>query len=142
MKTPAWALTGWLAVAAVPFGLAAKALAQPPSGDQAAISLWTLAKTKAQTHRFSTLSYVPCPNRVALYLFADGSWVIENFRDEAVHVELDGATRTVAPAAGCSIGNPDRHDPGKVYRNVFTNTGFPKGCDSILAAAVAGDCGV
>ena len=37
------------------------------------------------------------PNRVALYLFADGSWVIENFRDEAADVELDGTTRTVAP---------------------------------------------
>ncbi len=37
------------------------------------------------------------PNRVALYLFADGSWVIENFRDEAVSVELDGTTRTVSP---------------------------------------------
>ncbi len=36
------------------------------------------------------------PHRVALYLFADGSWVIENFRDEAVEVELDGTTRTVA----------------------------------------------
>ena len=37
------------------------------------------------------------PNRVALYLFGDGSWVIENFRDEVVHVELDGAARTVSP---------------------------------------------
>ncbi len=37
------------------------------------------------------------PNRVALYLFADGSWVIENFADEAARVELDGTTRTVAP---------------------------------------------
>jgi len=37
------------------------------------------------------------PNRVAFYLFADGSWVIENFRDEAVDVNLDGTTRTVSP---------------------------------------------
>jgi hypothetical protein len=37
------------------------------------------------------------PNRVALYLFEDGSWVIENFNDEAVTVELDGQSRQVAP---------------------------------------------
>jgi len=37
------------------------------------------------------------PNRVALYLFADGSWVIENFRDEAITVDLDGQSRQVAP---------------------------------------------
>lgn len=30
------------------------------------------------------------PSRVALYLFADGSWVIENFNDEPVVVELAG----------------------------------------------------
>ena len=30
------------------------------------------------------------PNRVALYLFADGSWVVENFNDQPVQVELDG----------------------------------------------------
>jgi hypothetical protein len=27
---------------------------------------------------------------VALYLFDDGSWVIENFNDAAVQVKLDG----------------------------------------------------
>ena len=37
------------------------------------------------------------PNRVALYLFSDGSWGIENFRDDVVQVELDGTTRTVSP---------------------------------------------
>jgi hypothetical protein len=37
------------------------------------------------------------PGRVALYLFSDGSWVIENFRDDAVRVELDGTTQTVPP---------------------------------------------
>jgi hypothetical protein len=36
------------------------------------------------------------PNRVAFYPFADGSWVIENFNDEAVTVELDGESRQVA----------------------------------------------
>jgi len=30
------------------------------------------------------------PNKVALYLFADGSWVVENFNDEPVTAELDG----------------------------------------------------
>ena len=29
------------------------------------------------------------PNRVALYLFADGSWVVENFNDRPVQVELN-----------------------------------------------------
>jgi hypothetical protein len=37
------------------------------------------------------------PSRVAFYLFADGSSVIENFRNEAVDVELDGTARTIAP---------------------------------------------
>ena len=36
------------------------------------------------------------PNRVALYLFADGSWVIENFNDPPVTVELNGASMTIA----------------------------------------------
>ena len=30
------------------------------------------------------------PNQVALYLFRDGSWVVENFTDETASVELDG----------------------------------------------------
>jgi hypothetical protein len=30
------------------------------------------------------------PNQVALYLFRDESWVIENFNDEPVNVELKG----------------------------------------------------
>jgi hypothetical protein len=30
------------------------------------------------------------PKRMGLYLFADGSWVIENFNDQPVSVELDG----------------------------------------------------
>lgn len=36
------------------------------------------------------------PNRVAFYLFADGSWVIENFNDEAVTVEVDSRPQLVA----------------------------------------------
>jgi hypothetical protein len=35
------------------------------------------------------------PNRVALYLFADSSWVVENFNDEPASVELNGKTLTV-----------------------------------------------
>ncbi|MGQ9651869.1 MAG: hypothetical protein ACUVXJ_17330 [Phycisphaerae bacterium] len=37
------------------------------------------------------------PNRVAFYPFADGSWVIENFNDETVTVNLSGESRQVAP---------------------------------------------
>jgi hypothetical protein len=36
------------------------------------------------------------PNRVALYLFRDGSWVVENFNDEPVKVELNGKPMEVA----------------------------------------------
>jgi hypothetical protein len=36
------------------------------------------------------------PQRVALYLFRDGSWVVENFNDEAVTVALNGASLPVA----------------------------------------------
>ena len=36
------------------------------------------------------------PDRVALYLFADGSWVVENFNDAPATVTLDGKTHTVA----------------------------------------------
>ncbi len=36
------------------------------------------------------------PNRVALCLFADGSWVVENFNDEPATVELDGSAQEVA----------------------------------------------
>lgn len=37
------------------------------------------------------------PCRVALYLFSDGSWVIENFNDRPVTVKLDGQTLNVGP---------------------------------------------
>jgi hypothetical protein len=39
------------------------------------------------------------PNRVALYLFADRSWVVENFADTPASVQLDGTTHEV-PARG------------------------------------------
>jgi hypothetical protein len=37
------------------------------------------------------------PNRVALYLFADRSWVVENFNDEPVTVGLDGQRYRLEP---------------------------------------------
>jgi len=37
------------------------------------------------------------PNRVAVYLFADGSEVIENFNDQTVTVRLDGHPYEIAP---------------------------------------------
>ncbi len=36
------------------------------------------------------------PNRVALYLFADGTWVVENFGDEPATVRLDDAEMEIA----------------------------------------------
>jgi hypothetical protein len=39
------------------------------------------------------------PNRVGLYLFADGSWVIENFGDQVAQTKIDGEPVTV-PARG------------------------------------------
>ena len=36
------------------------------------------------------------PGQVGLYLFKDGSWVIENFKDEVVVTELNGVRREVA----------------------------------------------
>ena len=37
------------------------------------------------------------PNRVGLYPFADGSWVIENFNDQPAEVELNGRRLVIAP---------------------------------------------
>jgi hypothetical protein len=42
------------------------------------------------------------PNRVALYLYDDGSYVIENFGDRPATVKLDGASREI-PARGWSL---------------------------------------
>ena len=36
------------------------------------------------------------PARVALYLFKDKSWVVENFNDEAVHVQVNGKSMEIA----------------------------------------------
>ena len=37
------------------------------------------------------------PNQVGLYLFKDGSWVIENFNDQPAQVELNGRKLVVEP---------------------------------------------
>jgi hypothetical protein len=37
------------------------------------------------------------PNKVGLYLFADGSWVVENFNDSAIIAELNGEKLEVPP---------------------------------------------
>jgi hypothetical protein len=37
------------------------------------------------------------PNKVGLYLFRGGSWVVENFNDEPAAVEVDGKAITVPP---------------------------------------------
>ena len=42
------------------------------------------------------------PNRVALYLFADGSWVVENFADQPATVQLDDVEMEVA-ATGMAV---------------------------------------
>jgi hypothetical protein len=39
------------------------------------------------------------PGETGLYLFRDGSWVVENFNDTDAHYELDGKSLTV-PARG------------------------------------------
>jgi hypothetical protein len=46
------------------------------------------------------------PNRVALYLFEDGSWVVENFNDEPVTVTLDGQSLHIEGRAWQQHWNP------------------------------------
>jgi hypothetical protein len=62
-------------------------------------SLLELAQSKLDAHRAPLLQPFDrsfrAPNRVSLYLFQDGSWVVENFNDEAVTVELDAKPITV-----------------------------------------------
>lgn len=62
--------------------------------------LLDLAEKELDALRLPLLQPLGCsfraPSRVALYLFADGSWVIENFNDEPVAVELAGKPQRVA----------------------------------------------
>jgi len=39
------------------------------------------------------------PNRTALYLFDDGSWVVENFSNQPIEARLNGETISIAPRA-------------------------------------------
>ncbi len=52
---------------------------------------------KASGHHFHA------PNKVALYIFSDGSWVVENFNDNAVVVQLDGEELQIE-ARGWKLG--------------------------------------
>jgi hypothetical protein len=63
-----------------------KSLLELSQGDLDAIRQWLL-EPLGRTFK--------APNRVALYLFADGSWVVENFNDEVVAVELNGESQQV-----------------------------------------------
>jgi hypothetical protein len=37
------------------------------------------------------------PNQTALYLFEDGSWVVENFNDQSIQAKLNGETVSIPP---------------------------------------------
>ena len=63
-----------------------KSLLQLPENDLNALRAPLLGALKASLR---------APNQVALYLFRDGSWVIENFNDEPAPVELNGKRLTV-----------------------------------------------
>ena len=66
-------------------------------------SLLNLGEAELNTVREPLLqplkSSFKAPNKVALYLFKDSSWVIENFSDAVVAAELNGVRREV-PARG------------------------------------------
>jgi len=62
-------------------------------------SLLELEQTKLDAIRVPLLQPFDrsfrAPNKTSLYLFQDGSWVIENFSDEPITAELDGTPVTV-----------------------------------------------
>ncbi len=58
----------------------------------------TLDKLRAPLLRPFSRSF-EAPNKVALYLFEDGSWVVENFNDQDAQVQLDGVSKVI-PARG------------------------------------------
>jgi hypothetical protein len=51
------------------------------------------------------------PSRLAFYPFADGSWVIENFSNEAITVDLDGQSWQVAPRGWTMQWKPPAPEP-------------------------------
>jgi hypothetical protein len=71
----------------------------PVNGDPK--SLLELPQTELDTWRQVLLAPLSvqfkAPNRVGLYLFSDGSWVVENFQDEPVTVQLNGQSLEVGP---------------------------------------------
>jgi hypothetical protein len=73
----------------------------PVKGDPK--SLLQLPQTELDELRASLLkpfqATFTAPNQVALYLFKDGSWVVENFNDGPAQVELNGQAFTVAARA-------------------------------------------
>lgn len=73
----------------------------PTKGDPKAL----LTLPKAQLDDLCAAMLTPfntgfhAPSQTALYLFADGSFVIENFGDAPVHAELNGQRQDL-PACG------------------------------------------
>ena len=67
-----------------------KSLLQLPQKELDALRAPLLAPLKASLH---------APSQVGLYLFKDGSWVVENFNDQPVQAELNGEMLSV-PARG------------------------------------------
>ncbi len=56
------------------------------------------------------------PNRTALYLFDEGSWVVENFNDEPVQVRLNGETASIPPRGWiCRWKGQSAHDGGRGF---------------------------
>lgn len=64
-----------------------KSLLKLPQGQCDDVRAFMLAPLKAN---------LKAPNKVGFYLFADGSWVVENFNDEAVTVEINGESKEIA----------------------------------------------
>lgn len=81
-------------------------------------SLLQLAQKEIDSMRAPLLRVVKAtfaaPNNVALYLFADGSWVVENFTDEPVEARLNGEPIPV-PARGWKL-NWKQPEPGRSAR--------------------------
>ena len=101
--------------------LCANELVAAPAAARAEADLWGLARRQTATHRFSTLFTAhdvknhlskeegidaaidwckrSAVTKVYIESFRDGSWVVENFTDEAASAVLNGRMLTV-PARG------------------------------------------
>src|SRR5262249_11155042 len=71
-------------------GTGARSMRRQPLGDQDELDRIREPLLRPFGRRFEA------PDRVALYLFDDGSWVIENFNEGPVTVRLDGQPHPVA----------------------------------------------